>query len=871
MKKGLKIFGITILVLIIILFTAPFLFKDQIKAKITQSINENLNAKVAFEDIDLGFLKNFPNANVTLTKLSVINKAPFLGDTLIYAEDMNFKMSIKELFKGENEAKKISGIFIKNALINIIIDKNGIGNYDVAIKKEEETKPTESKPFAMSINQYSLENVRFKFHDQKANLKVKIDELFHSGSGDLTSEQVDLDTKTTLKLDFENGGVKLVNNVSLKLDAVLAMDMKNNKYTFKDNELLINQLPLNFKGFVQIIKDEQYLDLSFNTPTTSFQNFLALIPEAYSGNIKDVKTTGDFTVKGIVKGKKTVTTLPTFDINIASNNASFQYPNLPKAVKNIIIDTKIINTTGLMNDTYIAMNKLSFSIDQDVFDSKFSIKNFAENPLIDFVAKGIINLANVSKAYPIKLDKPLTGILNANVAAKFDMNSVKNKQYQNIQNSGNVSITGFNYESPEMAKPFKINKAAVTFNTGNVQLNTFDAKTGDSDLNVNGTLENIYGFMLNNQELKGVFNMSSNKLLVSDFMAPSKPNLTTKDTKETSETKKTSETVKIPAFLNCTINAKANTVVYDNLTLQNVSGTMKLQDQSIVLQNIVTNIFNGSIGFNGLVSTKNKQPNFNMDMKLNAVDIAQTFTQIEMLKKIAPIAGIINGKLNSSIKFSGNLDAKKFTPDLKTLSGDLLGQLLSTTINEEKSTLLKGLSNNIKFIDINKLNLNDIKASLRFEDGKVNVKPMNFKYQDINIELGGTHGFDQSINYNAKFDVPAKYLGNEVSGLLNKMSPDQVNKLQNIPVNAVIAGNFTNPKITTDMKSAVTHLSNQIIEQQKQKLVGKGVDALSGLLGGKKTNPTDTTKTNSKQEVKKNVEEKAKGLINGLFGNKKKE
>jgi hypothetical protein len=865
MKKGLKIIGISILVLLIVLFTAPFLFKDQIKAKVTQVINENLNATVAFEEVDLGFFKNFPNANVTLTKLSVINKAPFLGDTLVYAEDMNFKMSLKELFKGANESKNISGIFVKNALINIIIDKNGIGNYDVALKKEDEATPSESKPFAMSINQYSLENVRFRFDDQKANMKVKMEELNHSGSGDLTSDMVDLDTKTSLNLDFENGGVKLINNVALKLDAVLAIDMKNSKYTFKNNELLINQLPLNFKGFVQLIKDDQLIDLTFDTPTTSFQNFLALIPESYSGNIKDVKTTGDFMVKGVVKGKKTATTLPTFNINIASNNASFQYPNLPKAVKNIVIDTKIINTTGLMNDTYIDMNKLAFSIDQDVFDSKFSIRNFAENPLIDFEAKGVINLANVSKAYPVKLDKPLTGILNANIAAKFDMNSVKNAQYQNIQNSGNLSVTGFNYESPEMAKPFKINKAAVTFNTGNVQLNTFDAKTGDSDLNVNGSLENIYGFMLNNQELKGNFNMSSNKIIVSDFMSPSKPVATPEGTK------KQTETVKIPSFLNCVINAKAKTVIYDNLTLQNVAGTMKIQDQSIVLQNVVTNIFNGSIGFNGLVSTKNDKPNFNMDMKLNAVDIAQTFTQLEMLKKIAPIAGIINGKLNSNIKFSGFLDAKEFTPDLNTLSGDLLGQLLSTTINEEKSTLLKGLSNNFKFIDVNKLNLNDIKASLRFQDGKVNVKPMSFKYQDVKIELGGTHGFDQTMNYNAKFDVPAKYLGNEVSNLLSKLSPDQVNKLQSIPINAVIGGNFTNPKVTTDMKSAVNNLSNQIIAQQKQKLVGKGVEALTGLLGGKKTNPSDTTKTDAKQEVKKNVEDKAKSLINGLFGNKKKE
>lgn len=865
MKKALKIFGITSIVILILLFTAPFLFKNQIKTKVTEAINENLNATVAFDDVDLGFFKNFPNANISLSNLSVINKAPFIGDTLIYAKDMSFKMSLKELFKGENEAKNISGISINNALINIIIDKNGIGNYDVALKKQEETSTdSESKPFALSINQYSLENIKFRFNDQKANMKVNINELNHSGSGDLTSDVVDLDTKTSLKLDFENGGVKLINNVALNLDAILSMDMKNSKYTFKDNELLINQLPLNFKGFVQLIKEDILMDMSFETPSSSFQNFLALIPEAYSGNIKDVKTTGDFSIKGNVKGKKTATLIPTFNINIASNNASFQYPDLPKAVKNIVIDTKIINATGLMNDTYIDMNKLSFSIDQDVFDSKFSVKNFTQNPLIDFVAKGVINLANVSKAYPVQLEKPLTGILNANVAAKFDMNSVKEKQYQNIQNSGNMSITGFNYESPEMAKPFKINKAAITFNTGNVQLNTFDAKTGDSDMLVNGSLENIYGFMLNNQELKGNFNMTSNKIIVSDFMAPSKPQVTEEGNK------KTTESVKIPAFLNCTVNAKVKTVIYDNLTMQNVSGTMKIQDQSIQLQNVLSNIFNGSIGFNGLVSTKNEKPNFNMDMKLNAVDILQSFTQVEMLKKIAPIAGIINGKLNSTVKFSGNLDPKEFTPDINSMSGDLLGQLFGTSINEEKSTLLKGLSSNIKFIDVNKLSLNDVKASLRFQDGKVLLKPTKIKYQDVNIEVGGTHGFDQAMNYNVKFDVPAKYLGNEVSSILNKLSPDQVNKLQNVPINAIIGGNFTNPKVSTDIKSAVTNITNQIVKQQKEKLVGKGMDALSGLLGGKKNNTSDTTKTDTKQEVKKNVEEKAKSLINGLFGGGKK-
>jgi hypothetical protein len=44
------------------------------------------------------------------------------------------------------------------------------------------------------------------------------------------------------------------------------------------------------------------------------------------------------------------TTVPRFNIDIASNNASFQYPDLPKSVRNIVIDTKIINDR-ILNDT----------------------------------------------------------------------------------------------------------------------------------------------------------------------------------------------------------------------------------------------------------------------------------------------------------------------------------------------------------------------------------------------------------------------------------------------------------------------------------------------------------------------------------------
>ncbi|MCG9791451.1 AsmA-like C-terminal region-containing protein [Flavobacterium algicola] len=875
-KKIALIIGGILLLITGSLFAIPYFFKDQIKAKIAQAINDKVDAKVSFSDADLSLFKSFPNATVTLDSLVIINKAPFEGDTLVSLGELNLRMSVKELFKESNEAMNIQGISSKNGLINIILNKEGLGNYDIALKEDKPATDKTSEPLSLKIQEYSIENFQFRYTDEGSKIKMVIDSLNHEGTGDFASSKLDLTTKSTAKISLDMDKVNYMKNVALTLDAVLGIDLDQSKYTFKENKALINQLPLEFDGFIQMVEAGQVYDLKFKTPTSSFKNFLGLIPEAYAASLDNVQTTGDFSVVGFAKGTLTETTVPRFNIEIASNNASFKYPDLPKSVQNIVIDTKIINETGILNDTYVNLDKLSFKIDQDVFNAKATIRNVTQNAILDAMLKGTINLASLSQAYPIKLDTPLSGILKADVKTKFDMESVTNSQYQKIDNSGVMSLSGFKY-TDENGKAMNISTALVQFNPSQVNLKQFNATTGKSDIDITGILDNFYGFIFKNQELKGNFAMSSNQIAVSDFMTAEEPAKTasgTSKTTATTTTAKPADAMKIPAFLNCTLTAKANTVLYDNLTLKDVSGKLIVKDEKVTMENVKSSIFGGNIGLNGSVSTKGKTPVFDMNLALTQVDIAQSFTQLDMLKKIAPIAGIINGKLNSTIKLNGNL-TDDMSPDLTSLTGDLLGQLLSTTINSEKSTLLTALTSNIKFLDLDKINLNDLKAAITFKDGKVNVKPFDIKYKDIKATVGGTHGFDQSMNYNLKFDVPAKYLGTDANALIAKLTPADANKLENIPINAVMTGNFSSPKISTDMKTAITNLTNQLIQQQKAALISKGTSQLTDLIN-KNKKPGDTTKTvlpTTKAEVeakaKEEVKTKATSILKGFLNKNK--
>jgi hypothetical protein len=168
------------------------------------------------------------------------------------------------------------------------------------------------------------------------------------------------------------------------------------------------------------------------------------------------------------------------------------------------------------------------------------------------------------------------------------------------------------------------------------------------------------------------------------------------------------------------------------------------------------------------------------------------------------------------------------------------------------------------------LNLKDVKAALSFENGKVSVKPFTLKHKDISVQIAGSHGFDQNMDYDLKFDVPVKYLGKDVNNLIAKLTPADAKKMESIPVNALMNGSFKSPKITTDLQSATKNLTTQLVKMQKDKLVQQGTGALSNILGGNKPKtPTDTTKTTT--APKDQVGGAIKDGIKGLFGKKKKE
>jgi len=880
--KIIKRILVILLLLVGVAFAFIYFYKDRFIKEFVKNYNKNLNVVIAYSDVDLTLFKRFPNANLTINNLSIVNKEPLENDTIFYAKNIYLAMNVEELFKKQNEKIAIKDIIIDNGKLNLLVDENGLTNYDIRnmnqdLSKKAAEESTEKNNFTFDVEKYELVNTDILYANKQSEILVDLRKVNHTGKGDFSASKMDLITETTSEsFTIKAGNVAYLNKTKIDLDAVLAIDFDKLKFTLKENKAKLNDLDLVFNGFVAINENNQEFDISFHSPKANFKSVLSLVPSAYSSSFSGVAASGIADVKGKVSGFNSETEFPKYNIHIKTNNASFKYPDLPKAVKDISFDGAIINVTT-KNDVFLDVKNLKFTIDKDTFEIKGKITNLTNNPTVDAAFKGTLNLENLTKAYPIKLEEKLTGILKADFTTLADKKSIEQNKFEKIKANGTASLEQFSYNGKDVANPIHIKNASIKFNTTSILLTAFKAKTGGSDISATGQIDNMFAFIFDDKNLKGNFKVVSNNFIVSDFLVEEKKAETKDETSKTEEI----EALKIPKFLDVKTQMTAKKVVYDDLVLENVSGTMRLKDQIATLTNTKANMLGGKIAFNGNIDTKKTPSYFDLDLAIKEFDIANSFNTLETFQKLVPIAKTLKGKYNTSFKIKGNLN-NDFSPNISSLSGDAIAQLLVNNLNNTSLPLLNELTTSLKFIDLKDLDLTKLKTALTFKDGNVVVAPFDLKYKDMVLHVSGSHGFDKSLKYKLLIDVPAKYLGTEAVNLLSKLTNINKDTIK-IPLSTMISGSVLKPQVQVNFKQALTQLAVKVVKYQKQELQNQVTnqvndvvnDAIGDILSNNGLDsilPTssDTTKQNPVDILNGGVKEGINDAINGIFGGKKK-
>jgi hypothetical protein len=301
--------------------------------------------------------------------------------------------------------------------------------------------------------------------------------------------------------------------------------------------------------------------------------------------------------------------------------------------------------------------------------------------------------------------------------------------------------------------------------------------------------------------------------------------------------------------------------VYDDLALQEVKGLLTIKDETVTISELTSSLFQGKLAVNGTVSTKNEQPSFEMNLGASDFRIGEAFTSLELFQMLAPAAKALTGTMNTEIKIAGDLN-NDFTLNFNTITGNVLAELFGTELKPEQAQIVSALSNQLQFIKTENIKLDGLKTALSFENGQVKVKPFTVNYQDIDITVNGSHSFDQQLNYTATFNVPAKYLGIEVNTLIAKIDEEELQNLT-VPITATIGGVYTSPKVQTDLTSGIKNVTSQLVAIQKQKMMAKGQEKATDLIGSVLSGKSKTSDTlGSQSDTQKGVE----GVLGTILG-----
>src|SRR5882724_6023714 len=813
----LAVAGAVIALLLVLLLVLPLLFRDRIAERVKTAVNQNLNARVDWRDVGVGFFRHFPDLTLTLDDLTAVGVDRFQGDTLAAVRHLRVSLSLPSVLSnviGGSGPVVVRTVELDQPRLRLIALEDGTANWDITKKTAAaEPQAKASKPMAISLRRFEITDAAVAFDNRKSKLKASLAGYNQSLSGDFSQDLVGIQTKAdadTVSLTF--AGISYLNRVKLGLTSDAQADLAHKSYTLKDTELRLNDLRLGVSGSARSAGKLLALDLAFAAPSTKFRDILSLVPAVYAHDFQKVKTAGTIAVNGRVKGDYGDSAFPSLALNAKVNNAAFQYPDLPLPARDIAMDLSITNPGGSADSTVVRLQKFHLLIGRNPVDATLTLRTPISDPDVDARLKGKVDLADVRRTVKLEGIDQLAGTVAADAAVRTRMSSVEKKQYDKVAADGSVDVASLTVKGKTLPHPMSIQQASLRLAPEKAELRTFQGSIGSSDVQASGTLDNLLSFAMRDDTLRGVATVRSKRFNLDEWKS-GEGDL---------------EIIPVPPKIDFDLDATVAELMYDKLKMTNARGRLRVKDQRVTLEDFRMNTLGGEIGLTGFYETTHPaKPTFDVGLKMIKVNIPSAFQAFTTVQMLAPVARYAVGTMSTDLRLNGAL-GKNMMPLFPGLTGG--GTVQTSDVD------LKGFPPLEKVVDLTKLRfldnpgLNAIRTAFQIRDGRLFVKPFDVKLGGTTINVAGSNGFDQSLQYTLGLKVPRSMLGGganqALAGLMSKAGQAGVNldAAAEIPLGIQLGGTVTNPSVKADVGSVASSVTAGA-EQAVQQAVTQKVDS----------------------------------------------
>ena len=491
MKRILKYISLFLFALIMALLFLPVLFKDELIVAFENAINKNIDAEINFEDVKVSVFKNFPDVSVRFILPEITGKNEFENISLLKAETIDFGTDLKSLIQAK-QGITVKRFAVDKALLNLLVTEENKSNYDILLNNEN----SESSGYYGKIDDYSISNSKIIFNDLNSHFHLKMDSLNHSGKGVFNGDLLELSTQSNIRsIDITYNDVNYYKNLAVNADLSLDIDLANQKYTIKDNNWFVNNLPLSFQGAIDLNEDHYLFDVSSQTTNKSTSEIISILPGLYMAKLEQFKSEGagsiDLSLKGKYDGLHGI--YPELKMNAAISSGKIKHPLSRSDINNIESKISIYATEGNWNDLMVNINKLDFNVDNNPFRMRLKADQLLGNTNIDGQVLCDLDLSKISNAIQLDDADSLNGKIKADISLMANKEDVIKKAYDKIILKG--ELVGNNISADIDGEHYEVEKVTSQFNPSKISLELNTLKVNESDFNVKSTIADPLSIM----------------------------------------------------------------------------------------------------------------------------------------------------------------------------------------------------------------------------------------------------------------------------------------------------------------------------------------------------------------------------------------
>ena len=801
MKKFVKIAAIVVAVILAIALIAPIALRGKIADIVKREANEMLAAKLDFEKLDISLLRHFPNASLELKGLTLVGVDRFEGDTIVAAQRISVVVNLMSLFG--DSGFEVTKVILSSPAVHAHKLADGAVNWDVMKPSDEAAEetpaeePAEPSSFRMSVRDFRTSDAAIRYEDDSTNMRFSTAPLSLRLQGNMSAERTDLDLRLTAQeMRFVSGGIPLLSGAEAELVAVIDADLANNRFTFSRNTLRLNAIAVGLDGWVELGDEALAMDLTAGCDKVQFKDVLSLIPAFYTREFKNLTAGGELSMELWARGEMRGPALPAFELKTEVRNGSFQYSSLPKAVTDINIAARVSNPGSVMDKTVVDLSKFGLRMAGNSVAATFYATNLVSDPVFRASADGRVDLGAVKEVYPLEKGVDLGGLITADLKLSGRMSDIEKNRYERLGAQGTFVVEGVGLTLPNLPA-VRIRRAAATVTPAAMTLGEFGLTVGRSDLSANGQLTGYIGYLLRDDVLSGRLYVKSELLDLNEIM-DAMPSAEGGAADEEAPAEPV-RAIEVPRNLNLSLNTDLRKVLFEKMTIGDISGEMRVAGGALSLERLAMGVFGGRATASGSYSTAADpaRPVLKLDAAVSGASFRKTFEELEMVQQLVPIFAKTGGDYSLSLDLGTSLDAA-MSPDLRSLNA--AGEIKSANIHVQNIEAFDALAKALGNDELRKIEARDVAIRFAIKDGRITTQPFDLKMGGVNINLSGSTGLDQTIDYKAKVAVPGG------------------KTLQSVGVN--IGGTFSSPKITLGIREAAEEAVKNVVDEQIQKLTG---------------------------------------------------